>query len=71
MRSISDLAGRRISIGLPGSGTEAVAAMLLREHGMDPTAPNVVRLPNPVARAELEAGALHAAFSSRAAASPP
>jgi TRAP transporter TAXI family solute receptor len=62
VRSISGLAGRRIAIGPPGSGTEAVAAALLREHGIDPEAPNVVRLPNPAARERLEQGALHAAF---------
>lgn len=57
LRSISELAGRRVSIGLPGSGTEAVAVTLLREHGIDPTGPDVERLPNPVARQRLEQGA--------------
>lgn len=62
LRSISELAGRRVSIGLPGSGTEAVATALLRENGIDPTGSSVVRLANPEARQHLEQGVLHAAF---------
>ena len=62
VRSLSDLAGRRISIGLPASGTEAVATMLLREHGIDPAQPTIVRLANPAAEEQLERGALQAAF---------
>jgi TRAP transporter TAXI family solute receptor len=62
LRSISEFAGRRVSIGLPGSGTSAVAAALLKEHGIDPTGPDVERLANPMARQRLEQGTLHAAF---------
>jgi TRAP transporter TAXI family solute receptor len=62
VRSLSELAGRRISIGLPASGTEAVAAALLREHGIEPTDPNIVRLANTEAREQLEQGRLQAAF---------
>ncbi len=62
LRSISELAGHRVSIGLPGSGTEAVAAALLKEHGMDPAGPDIERLGNAAARQRLEAGTLHAAF---------
>jgi TRAP transporter TAXI family solute receptor len=60
--ALSDLAGQRVSIGLPASGTEAVAAALLREHGIDPAQPNVVRLANAAAVDELRAGRLQAAF---------
>ena len=62
VRSLSELAGRRISIGLPASGTEAVASALLREHGIEPTGPDIVRLANPAAREQLEQGRLGAAF---------
>jgi TRAP transporter TAXI family solute receptor len=61
-RSLSELAGRRISIGLPASGTEAVAAALLREHGIEPTDPNIVRLANTEASDQLQQGRLQAAF---------
>jgi TRAP transporter TAXI family solute receptor len=62
LRSLGELAGRRISIGLSGSGTEAVATALLRAHGMPVNTPNVERLPNPVARERLAQGRLQAAF---------
>lgn len=62
VRSLSDLAGRRVSIGLPGSGTEAVAAILLREHGLDPAGADVVRLSNAAAGEQLRDGRLYAAF---------
>jgi uncharacterized protein len=62
VRSLSDLAGRRVSVGLPASGTEAVAATLLAEHGIDPASPTIVRLANPAAEEQLERGALQAAF---------
>ena len=62
VRSISELAGRRVSIGPPGSGTEAVATALLRENGIDPTVSSVVRLGNAEARQHLEQGVLYAAF---------
>jgi len=62
VKSLSDLAGRRVSIGLAGSGTEAVSAMLLREHGIDPAGPNVVRLANAAAQDGLRTGSLDAAF---------
>jgi TRAP transporter TAXI family solute receptor len=62
LRSMSELAGHRVSIGPPGSGTEAVATALLREHGIDPASPDIVRLANPAAQQQLEQGALQAAF---------
>ena len=62
LRSLSELAGRRISIGLPASGTEAVATALLRAHGIEANARNVERLPNAAARERLEQGRLQAAF---------
>jgi uncharacterized protein len=62
VRSLSELAGHRISIGLPASGTEAVATALLREHGIESTGPDILRLANNAARKQLEEGDLHAAF---------
>ena len=62
VRSLSEFAGRRISVGLPSSGTEAVAVTLLREHGIDPTGPNIVRLGNVAAREHLVRGDLDAIF---------
>jgi len=62
LRSLSELAGRRMAIGLPASGTEAIASALLRAHGIDPAARNIERLPNEMARERLEQGRLEAAF---------
>lgn len=62
LRSLSELAGQRVSVGLPGSGTEAVATALLREHGIDPAGSGIVRLTNSAARQQLEQGPLRAAF---------
>jgi TRAP transporter TAXI family solute receptor len=60
--SIADLAEKRISVGLAGSGTEAVASALLREHQIDLTSPNILRLGNAEAKTQLENGALHVAL---------
>ena len=62
LRSLSELAGRRVSVGLPGSGTETVATALLKAHGMPGNTPNIERLANPVARDRLLQGRLQAAF---------
>ena len=62
LRSLSELAGRRVSIGLRASGTEAVATALLAAHGIAASTPNIERLPNATARERLEQGRLHAAF---------
>jgi len=62
VRSLSALADRPISIGPPASGTEAVAAALLRAHGIDPAGSKVERLRHAEARARLEQGSLDAAF---------
>ncbi|MGH7326476.1 MAG: TAXI family TRAP transporter solute-binding subunit [Candidatus Rokuibacteriota bacterium] len=56
--SLSAFSGRRMAVGAPGSGTEAVARALLREHGID----TAVNLSPAEARRELEAGRLDAAF---------
>src|SRR5947207_1649853 len=60
--SIASFAGRRIAIGPAASGTEAVATMLLREHGIDSTRADLRRLSNVEARAQLERGALDVLF---------
>jgi uncharacterized protein len=56
------LAGRRIAIGAPGSGTEAIARALLEGLGLPATGPNLLALPNADARGQLEAGGIDAAF---------
>jgi TRAP transporter TAXI family solute receptor len=56
------LAGRRISIGAPGSGTEAVARALFDALGLTTTGANVQRLTSAEARRALEEERLDAAF---------
>jgi TRAP transporter TAXI family solute receptor len=62
VRTLSDLEGRRLSIGLPESGTEAVATALLRVHGIEATGPHVERATNAMAAQRLEQGSLDALF---------
>ncbi len=59
--SLQALQGRRVSVGLSRSGTEAVARTLLREYGVE-DGPLIVNLPNAEARERLERGELDAAF---------
>lgn len=56
------LAGRRIAIGAPGSGTEAIARALLDGLGLPTAGPNLLSLPTSDARAQLERRAIDAAF---------
>jgi TRAP transporter TAXI family solute receptor len=60
--ALRGLAGRRIAIGAPGSGTEVIARALLGALGQPPTGPNLLSLPSAEARARLEAGTVDAAF---------
>ena len=60
--SLGALAGRRLAIGAPGSGTEAIARTLLGALGQPATGPNLLSLPSAEARARLEAGTVDAAF---------
>ena len=59
---LGGLAGRRIAIGAPGSGTEAIARALLEAVGQPATGPNFLSLPAADARERLESGAIDAAF---------
>lgn len=59
---LGGLAGRRIAIGAPGSGTEAIARKMLEVVGLPVTGPNLLRLPAADARGRLESGAIDAAF---------
>jgi TRAP transporter TAXI family solute receptor len=59
---LAALAGRRIAVGAPGSGTEAIARALLEGVGLPASGPNLVSLPGTEARGRLESGALDAAF---------
>lgn len=54
------LAGRRISIGAPGSGTHAIATTLLAANGVDASNATLLELPPDEAAAALSAGGLDA-----------
>lgn len=64
--ALADLAGRRVSLGAPGSGAAATARRVLEAAGMisGPMAPVLVELPFRQAVADLEAGTLDALFWS-------
>jgi uncharacterized protein len=59
---LASLAARRISIGAPGSGTEAIARALLGELGLPTSGDNLLGLPSAEARRRLEEGTIDAAF---------
>lgn len=59
---LASLASRRISIGAPGSGTEAVVRALFEALGLSATGANVVRLTSAEARRAIEEERLDAAF---------
>lgn len=59
---LASLAGRRVSIGATGSGTEAVARALFAALGLPTTGSNLLNLTSAAARLELEAGRIEAAF---------
>jgi len=59
---LASLAGRRISIGAPGSGTEAVTRALFDALGLSTAGANVVRLTSSEARRALEEERIDAAF---------
>ncbi|HEX7216644.1 MAG TPA: TAXI family TRAP transporter solute-binding subunit [Methylomirabilota bacterium] len=59
---LASLAGRRLSIGAPGSGTEAVARALFDALGLSTGGANVVRLTSAEARRALEEDRIDAAF---------
>ena len=62
IRAIGDLKGKRISLDLKGSGTRAIANLVLREHGIDPESLN--RLNSQVGPAvdRLQSGRIDAFF---------
>jgi TRAP transporter TAXI family solute receptor len=59
---LASLADRRLSIGAPGSGTEAVARALFDAVGLSTAGANIVRLTSAEARRALEEGRIDAAF---------
>jgi TRAP transporter TAXI family solute receptor len=59
---LASLAGRRISVGAPGSGTEAVARALLGQLGLPTAGERVEELTSVEARRRLEDGSIDAAF---------
>ena len=69
-RRLTDLAGQRIAIGQPGSGTQIVARQLLAASGVGPGDAELVEVGGDQAAAQLEAGDLDAAFFVSARISP-
>lgn len=59
---LASLAGRRIAIGAPGSGTEATARALLTELGLPTSGDTILGLSSMEARRRLEEGTIDAAF---------
>ena len=49
VRTLADLRGRRVSLGAPNSGTEVIAARVLRAAGLDPARDVAARAPGRVA----------------------
>lgn len=62
VQMVSEFKGKRISIGLTESGTEAVARELLKAHGIDETNSTLENPANPVALRRLKDGDLDVAF---------
>lgn len=59
---LASLAGRRMSIGASGSGTEAVVRALFTALGLPTTGANLLNLTSGEARRQLEEGRIEAAF---------
>lgn len=59
---VSRLVGRRVSIGLEGSGTRAIALQLLEANSLDPATLNLVSIGGNDAAIALEKGELDVAF---------
>jgi TRAP transporter TAXI family solute receptor len=59
---VADFEKRKISIGPPGSGTEAVGKLLLNTHGITAENSEILNLPNPEARKRLIDGKLDVAM---------
>lgn len=63
IKSVSDLRGRKVSIGAPGSGTEMNARQILQAYGLEPDDLGLVeRLKNTEASDKLKDGHIDAAF---------
>ena len=56
--ALSALAGKRISMGMPGSGTNALATSLLAASGVTSANATLVRVPTARAQSELKSGAI-------------
>ena len=61
-RRLTELKGKRIAIGGPGSGTQVVATMLLAENGIDARTAQLVAFGGEQAESALKNGAVDAAF---------
>jgi TRAP transporter TAXI family solute receptor len=60
--SLADLHHKRMAVGEEGSGTRAVALLLLKDNGIDVTRSSVLPMASGVAARALVAGAIDAAF---------
>lgn len=67
---LSDLKGKRIGIGIPGSGLRRLATEMLKASGVDTTNATLVEVAGPEAAKRLEDGALDIAFFIGAPESP-
>ncbi len=61
-KRLTELAGKRIAIGRPGSGTLPLALKLLAENGIDGTSAQLIEIGDNEAEAALAAGSVDAAF---------
>jgi len=69
MKFLSELKGKRIAIGLPGSGTSALALQLLRENGIDDNSAVLLPLASTDASQAMIKGEVDALFIVSAASS--
>ena len=70
MDKLTDLRGRRVSVGSDGSGTQALSLNLLKANGIDEKVANLLPLPMQEAARGLLTGALDAMFLVGSATSP-
>ena len=70
LEKLSELVGRRIAVGPPGSGTRALALQLLRDNGLDGSNAELLEMSSEVAATSLEAGTIDVAMFVSSATAP-
>lgn len=68
--ALRDLKGKRLAVGMPGSGVEALSVDLLKWSGVDATNSTLIKLPTDASMEALKAGQVDAAFFVAAGGSP-